>query len=45
MPHVIRIERIGGPEVMEWAEVPMPVPGPGEALIRQTAVGLNFVDA
>src|SRR5664279_1155761 len=45
MPHVIRIERTGGPEVMEWVEVPTPVPGPGEALIRQTAVGLNFVDA
>jgi len=44
MPHVIRIERAGGPEVMEWVEVPTPVPGRGEALIRQTAVGLNFVD-
>jgi NADPH2:quinone reductase len=44
MPHVIRIERHGGPEVMEWIELPMPIPGPGEALIRQTAVGLNFVD-
>ena len=44
MPHVIRIERHGGPEVMEWIELPMPIPGPGEALVRQTAVGLNFVD-
>jgi NADPH2:quinone reductase len=44
MPNVIRIERHGGPEVMEWVELPTPSPGPGEALIRQTAVGLNFVD-
>ena len=44
MPHVIRIERTGGPEVMEWVEVPMPAPGPGEALMRQTAVGVNFID-
>jgi len=44
MPQVIRIERHGGPEVMEWIELPMPAPGPGEVLLRQTAIGLNFVD-
>jgi NADPH2:quinone reductase len=44
MPHVVRIERHGGPEVLEWAEVPVPVPAAGEVLLRQTAVGLNFVD-
>jgi len=44
MPHVIRIERTGGPEVMEWVEVPVPAPGPGEVRLRQTAVGVNFID-
>jgi len=44
MPHAIRIHAHGGPEVMRWEEVPLPDPGPGEALIHQTAVGLNFID-
>jgi NADPH2:quinone reductase len=34
----------GGPEVLELAEVPEPVPGPGEALIRVTRAGVNFAD-
>ena len=44
MPHAIRIHKFGGLEVMEWEEVSLGKPGPGEALIRQTAVGLNFTD-
>lgn len=44
MPHVIRIEEPGGPSVLQWAEVASPVPGAGEALLRQTAVGVNFID-
>jgi NADPH2:quinone reductase len=44
MPHVIRVERTGGPEVLQWVEVATPAPAAGEVLIRQTAVGLNFVD-
>jgi NADPH2:quinone reductase len=44
MPHVVRIAAHGGPEVLEWVEVPRPTPGKGEALIRQTAVGVNFID-
>lgn len=34
----------GGPEVLEWAELPVEDPAPGEVLIRQEAVGLNFID-
>ena len=34
----------GGPEVLEWAELPLRDPGPGEVLIRHEAVGLNFID-
>jgi NADPH2:quinone reductase len=40
----IRIHAHGGPEVMKWEDVPTPEPGPGEALVRHEAVGLNFID-
>lgn len=36
--------RTGGPEVIEWREVDLPAPGPGEVLLRQDAVGLNYID-
>ena len=44
MPKAIRIHQTGGPEVLKWEDVELGRPGPGEALIRQTAVGLNFID-
>jgi NADPH2:quinone reductase len=44
MPHAIRFYKPGGPEVMVWEEVHLDRPGPGEVCIRQTAVGLNFID-
>jgi NADPH2:quinone reductase len=44
MSKAIRIHAVGGPEVMKWESVPMPQPGPGEALIRHQAVGLNYID-
>ena len=44
MPHAMRIHAYGGPEVMRWEEVAAVAPGRGEALVRQTAVGLNFID-
>jgi NADPH2:quinone reductase len=44
MPHAIRIHEHGGPEVMRWEEIQLGQPGAGEARIRQTAVGLNYVD-
>ncbi|MEQ1803266.1 MAG: alcohol dehydrogenase catalytic domain-containing protein, partial [Gammaproteobacteria bacterium] len=40
----IRIHRFGGPEVLQWDEIPLPPPAPGEVTVRQTAVGLNFID-
>jgi len=40
----IRIARNGGPEVLELAEVERPAPGPGEILVRNQAIGLNFID-
>ena len=44
MTHAIRIHKTGGPEVLSWEEVQLGKPGPGEARIRHTLVGLNFVD-
>ena len=44
MPHAMRIYENGGPEVMRWEEVELAAPGPGEVRVRNTAVGLNFVD-
>ncbi len=38
------IEQTGGPEVIQWRGVDLPAPGPGEVLLRQEAVGLNFID-
>jgi len=40
----IRIHTFGGPEVMRLEEVAAPVPGPGEALVRVAAAGVNFID-
>jgi NADPH2:quinone reductase len=40
----IRVRETGGPEVLRWEDVTVGAPGPGEARVRHTAVGLNFVD-
>lgn len=44
MTHAIRIHETGGPEVMRWESIEVGEPGPGEVRLRQTAVGLNFID-
>jgi NADPH2:quinone reductase len=44
MSKAIRIHRTGGPEVMTFEDVAVPAPGPGEVLLRQTAIGVNFID-
>ena len=44
MNHVIRISETGGPEVMQWETQEVASPGPSEILLRQTAVGLNYID-
>ncbi len=44
MTKVIRINAAGGPEVMEYVDVELGQPGPGEALVRHAACGLNYID-
>ena len=44
MSAAIRMHAHGGPEVLRLEDVPVPVPGPGEALLRQGAAGVNYRD-
>ena len=44
MPHAIRVHKVGKPDVLQWEEVDVGEPGPGEIKLRQEAVGLNFID-
>lgn len=44
MERVAQIRRTGGPEVIEWVDIELPPLAPGEVRVRQTAVGLNFID-
>jgi NADPH2:quinone reductase len=44
MPKAIRFDRTGGPEVLQFTEVEVGPPGPGQAQVRHRAVGLNFID-
>jgi NADPH2:quinone reductase len=44
MSKAIRIQKNGGPEVMEYVDVEVGSPGPGEAQVRHQAIGLNFID-
>lgn len=44
MAKAIRVHKTGGPEVLQLEEVSLPAPGPGEILIRNRAIGLNFID-
>jgi len=44
MSKAIRLYETGGPEVMRWEDVAIGLPGPGEVHLRQSAVGLNFID-
>ncbi len=44
MPKAIRIQQTGGPEVMQYVDVDVGPPGPGEAQVRHEAIGLNYID-
>jgi len=40
----VRVHELGGPEVLKVDEVPVPVPGEGEVLVRHAFIGVNFID-
>ncbi|MGW4288985.1 NAD(P)H-quinone oxidoreductase [Streptomyces sp. NPDC004673] len=42
--HAITVSEPGGPEKLNWTEVPDPVPGPGEVLVDVAATGVNRAD-
>jgi NADPH2:quinone reductase len=44
MAKAVRFHKQGGPEVMQYEEVPVGEPGPGQVRIRHTAIGVNFLD-
>jgi NADPH2:quinone reductase len=44
MPHAIVVSAFGGPEVLEYVEVDMPLAGPGEVVVRVAAAGINYID-
>src|SRR5229473_1677407 len=44
MPKAVRFHKTGAPEVLQIDEVPVGEPGPGQARVRHTAIGVNFVD-
>ncbi|MFO1323804.1 MAG: quinone oxidoreductase [Burkholderiales bacterium] len=44
MPHAVRIHAVGGPDALVFEEVAVGAPGAGEARVRHTAIGLNYID-
>jgi NADPH:quinone reductase len=42
--HAIRVHETGGPDVMRWEEIEVGPPGPGQALVRHVAIGVNYID-
>jgi len=44
MPHAIRVHQNGGPEVLQWEKIEVGAPGSGQVKLKQTVVGLNFID-
>ena len=44
MVKAIRVHKTGGPDVLQLEDIALPAPGPGQLLIRNRAIGLNFID-
>jgi len=41
---IVQVKQYGGPEKLEYVDVPKPAPGPKQALVRIQASGVNFID-
>jgi NADPH2:quinone reductase len=44
MAHAIAMDQPGGPEVLRYRDIPTPIPGHAEVLVRPHAIGVNFID-
>jgi len=44
MTHAIRFHETGSPDVLKYESIDPPPPGPGEARVRHSAIGVNFID-
>ncbi len=44
MAHAIRFHETGSPDVLKYESIELPPPGPGEARVRHSAIGVNFID-
>lgn len=44
MPKAVRLHQTGGPEVLRWEDVEVGEPGEGQARVRHTAIGVNYID-
>ena len=44
MTRAVVVRQLGGPEVLSVEDWPVADPGPGQVKLRQTAIGLNFID-
>ena len=44
MPKAVRFHKTGGPEVLVYEDITVGDPGPNEARVRNTAIGVNFID-
>ena len=42
--HAIRVHKPGGPEALQYKEIAIPEPKPGEALVQLDVAGVNFID-
>ena len=40
----VRVHEVGGPDVLRYEDIAVPTPGPGQALVKIEAIGLNFID-
>lgn len=44
MAFAIQVHKFGGPEALAYAEVKLPAPGVGQIALKQTAIGVNYID-